>query len=242
MERVVELPAGADEWTVAAWLVVEGEAVSRGEPIATVEIEGEGATTDAGDGGATADAEDGGATADAGDGGIAADVEAPANGVLERRYLEVGDAGPPGSPLGAVATAGPILPERDVTASAGPDLSGIAAVGGVSWPFDVTAEFGGGRAPTPVDHLLGALAACLADSVGVQADIREVAFDGIDVRAVGSPADGPLEAVTLEVTIGVGPGVDDATVERIVAGGERSCHVAASLREDLEVEVSWRRE
>ncbi|WP_254768165.1 2-oxo acid dehydrogenase subunit E2 [Salinilacihabitans rarus] len=135
------------------------------------------------------------------------------------------------------------LPERDVTASVAPDLSGTVAAGSEEWPFDVTADLGGGRAPTPVDYFLGALSACLADSIGIQADMRDVAFDGIDVRVVGSPRDGneSVEGIEIDVEIDADPDVDDATLERIVAGGERSCHVAELLREDLDVDLAWHR-
>ena len=135
------------------------------------------------------------------------------------------------------------LPERDVTAHVRPDLSGSVAAGSTEWPFDVTPEWGGGRAPTPVDYFLGALSACLADSIAIQADVRDVAFDGIDVRVVGAPADGneSVEEITVDVRLDVDADVDDDALERIVAGGERTCHVAELLREDLEVDIDWSR-
>ncbi|WP_255191291.1 2-oxo acid dehydrogenase subunit E2 [Natronobeatus ordinarius] len=135
------------------------------------------------------------------------------------------------------------LPERDVTAHVRPDLSGSVAAGSAEWPFDVTPEWGGGRAPTPVDYFLGALSACLAASIGIQADMRDVDFSGIDVGVVGAPADGneSVEAITIDVRLDVEDDVDDDALERIVAGGERTCHVAELLREDLEMNLAWSR-
>ncbi|WIV68084.1 2-oxo acid dehydrogenase subunit E2 [Natrialbaceae archaeon AArc-T1-2] len=133
------------------------------------------------------------------------------------------------------------LPERDVTASLEPDLSGAVDAGSERWPFDVTEDFGGGSAPTPVDYFLGALSACLASSIGIQADIRDVDLATLEVRAVGSPADDSesVESIALDVTIDAD--ADDDVLERIVEAGERTCHVAELLRADLETDLGWSR-
>ncbi|MFC6615419.1 2-oxo acid dehydrogenase subunit E2 [Halopenitus salinus] len=133
------------------------------------------------------------------------------------------------------------LPERNATASLDPDLSGTVTAGGYEWPFDVTPEFGGGRHPTPIDYFTGALSACLSASIGVQADMREIAFEGIEVSAESEPAEGSVESIDLEVALSGVDDADDDALDRIVTGGERTCHVAELLREDLEVTVSWRR-
>ncbi len=133
------------------------------------------------------------------------------------------------------------LPERMVRARLAPDLSGSVTGGALGWPFDVTERFGGGRAPTPVDHFLGALSACLSASIGVQAEMRDVTFDAIEVDVEGSPAEGSVESIEVSVSF-AGCEADDETIDRIVEGGERTCHVAELLRDDLPVELSWERQ
>ena len=132
------------------------------------------------------------------------------------------------------------LPERRVSATCSADRSGSAVVGSHGWPFDVTERFGGGRAPTPIDHLLGALAACLSSSIAIQTGIRDVSFESIEVTADGTPAEGPLDAIDLTVRL-CDCEADEATVDRIVEMGERTCHVAELLREDLPVGLEWER-
>lgn len=128
---------------------------------------------------------------------------------------------------------GAVLPRRKATAYLEDDLSGRVEAGGFDRPFD------GGSAPTPVDAFLGAFASCLAASIGVQAEIREVELDDLSVDAVATPETGHVESISLSIRIDAP--TDDDTLERIVEMGDRTCHVAALLREDLPVELSWQR-
>ncbi|WP_331235664.1 OsmC family protein [Natronorarus salvus] len=132
------------------------------------------------------------------------------------------------------------LPERRVSATCSADRSGSATVGSHGWTFDVSERFGGGRAPTPIDHFLGALAACLSSSIAVQAGIRDVSFEAIEVETEGHPTDGCVEAIDLLVRLH-GCEAEEDTVDRIVEMGERTCHVSELLREELPVELKWER-
>ncbi|XVH30560.1 2-oxo acid dehydrogenase subunit E2 [Haloferacaceae archaeon DSL9] len=134
---------------------------------------------------------------------------------------------------------GVVLPEHRASAALGPDLSGSVAAGSFDWPFDVSEQFGGGRHPQPVDYFVASFAACLSASIGVQADIRDVDFETIEVDAEASPPEGSITALTALVRIDTD--ADDATVDRLVTNGERTCHVSELLREDLPVELSWER-
>ncbi|MFA9516717.1 2-oxo acid dehydrogenase subunit E2 [Halopenitus sp. H-Gu1] len=133
------------------------------------------------------------------------------------------------------------LPERTATARLDPDLSGTVTAGDYEWPYDVTPEFGGGRHPTPVDYFTGALSACLSASIGVQADMREISIEEVEVAATSTPEEGSVESIDLEVSLSGVEEVDDDALSRIVTGGERTCHVAELLGEDIEVNVSWKR-
>ncbi|MFC4249289.1 2-oxo acid dehydrogenase subunit E2 [Natribaculum luteum] len=130
-------------------------------------------------------------------------------------------------------------PDRSVTASAGPEFTGTVSAGSFEYEFAPEAQFGGGDAPTPVDHFLGAFAACLSGSIAIQADIRDVDLESVDVEMTGEPAEGSLESVTVDVEIAAD--ADDDVLGRIVENGERTCHVSELLREDLPVDLDWTR-
>nr|WP_256421738.1 OsmC family protein [Halobellus rarus] len=101
-------------------------------------------------------------------------------------------------------------------------------------------RYGDGPEPSPVDLFLGSLAACLSLSIRYQAEMRDVAVGDIDVETDAQPESGSVESIDITVRLDA-PDADESTLERVVEYGERSCHVAELLREDLPVEVSWER-
>lgn len=132
------------------------------------------------------------------------------------------------------------MPGRSLSAQVEEGLAGEIRGGSFEWSFGESVETGGdGTAPTPVDYFLGSLAACLAASVRFQADKRGLAVDAVRVDVDGEPEHGDLESVA--VTVGLQSDVEDEQLAHIVELGERGCHVAATLREDLPVEISWTR-
>ena len=132
------------------------------------------------------------------------------------------------------------LPEGRVSASIDTDFDGSISAGSFEYEFAVTEQLGGSEdAPMPVDFFLGSLAACLSSSIGVQANMRDVAFDDITVDVEATPPEGSVESLAVHVSVATD--ADDAIVDRIVTNGERTCHVAELLREDLPVEVTWDR-
>ncbi|WP_138007696.1 2-oxo acid dehydrogenase subunit E2 [Halalkalirubrum salinum] len=132
------------------------------------------------------------------------------------------------------------LPNRHVTAQLSRDLSGTITAGGYEWPYDVSPSFGGGADPTPVDYFTGALAACLSASIGIQADMRDITFESIDVSVTSAPEEGSVESIEIEVELGGIDAVETSVLERIVEAGERTCHVAELLAEEVEVSLSWK--
>lgn len=135
-------------------------------------------------------------------------------------------------------TKGAMLPEREVSAQIR-NGSGSISAGSFEYDFGLDEEFGGGDAPTPVDLFLGSFAACLSASIEVQAEIRDENLESVEVEAIGSPSEGSVESVDLIVEIDTE--ADKETTERMVNNGERTCHVAELLREDLPVNLSWNR-
>nr|WP_235010788.1 OsmC family protein [Halobellus limi] len=101
-------------------------------------------------------------------------------------------------------------------------------------------RYGDGSEPSPVDLFLGSLAACLSLSIRYQAEMRDVGVGDIDVETDARPESGSVESIDITVRLDA-PEADESTLERVVEYGERSCHVAELLREDLPVELSWER-
>jgi pyruvate dehydrogenase E2 component (dihydrolipoamide acetyltransferase) len=132
------------------------------------------------------------------------------------------------------------LPERDVSASADGTLSGTVSIGSVEWRYDVPADAGGdGTGPTPVGMFLGSLAACLSTTVRMQAERSDVALADVDAHARATPERGWVEAIGVELRLD--SDADDGTLDRVVELAERNCYALDALRDDLGVEVEWRR-
>lgn len=206
-------PTDGSTATVTAWHADVGDRFGAGEPIVDLAIDGTERT-----------------------------ITAPVDGVLAHQLLQEGDAAGPGTALAVLETdAAPTVPERAVTADVAPDYSGTVMAGSFAWRIDSGENLDGGTAPSPVDLFLGGLASCLAVSIGVQADIRDVDFDGISVDAAATPAHGSVESIALEVRVDPGEkSLEDDVLERVVTVGERTCHVAELLREDLPIDLTWK--
>ncbi len=129
---------------------------------------------------------------------------------------------------------------RSVSVRSSEGLSGTYAVGGTIVPFDEPTEMGGtGQAPTPVEHLLGALGACLTLSVRAMAARDDVEIGEVDCQVDGRPTSGQVEAVTIEMTL-ESDGYDD-DLDRVLTKAERACYVERALGDDVAVELGWTR-
>lgn len=131
-------------------------------------------------------------------------------------------------------------PDRDVRVETDSGFAGQyrTAYGDVG--FDEPEEVGGtGTAPSPVDHLLGALGSCLSLSVRQLAERDGVEIGRIACDVSGTPATGPLREVHVE--LGVESDAEDVDIETTVEKAERACYVARSLSDDLPVSIDWER-
>jgi pyruvate dehydrogenase E2 component (dihydrolipoamide acetyltransferase) len=131
---------------------------------------------------------------------------------------------------------------RAVTVENGSGLSGTYAVDGLddAVAFDEPTDAGGGgTAPTPVEHLLGALGSCLSLSVRAMADRHDVALGAVEADVDGTPDQGPLESVA--VTLTIESDAEAEALDRVVTTAERACYVERTLAADLDVSVEWRR-
>lgn len=93
-------------------------------------------------------------------------------------------------------------------------------------------------APTPVEHLLGAVGSCLTLSVRTMAARDGVAIGQINCTVNGSPSDGPLESISVELTME--SDASDDVVDHVMTKAERACYVERALSDSLEISVTWR--
>jgi pyruvate dehydrogenase E2 component (dihydrolipoamide acetyltransferase) len=129
---------------------------------------------------------------------------------------------------------------RTARVRTGSGLAGTYRAAGRTVPFDEPESMGGGgTAPDPVEHLLGALGSCLSLSVRTMADRDGVTVGEIEASVDGAPEHGPLESVAVELALATDADAED--VERVLVKAERACYVARSLSDELEVSVSWSR-
>lgn len=131
---------------------------------------------------------------------------------------------------------------RDVRVESTEGLSGSYETAGVDGAvaFDEPIDMGGsGGAPTPVEHLLGALGACLSLSVRAMAERDDAPVGSIDCDVEGSPESGPLASVTVHIDLE--SDAPDDVLDRIVTKAQRACYVERALAEDVDVSVTWHR-
>ena len=161
-------------------------------------------------------------------GTLAENIESPWS-LLPEEVAAAREEGDAASPETAAESA-----PREATARSTEGMSGTVSTQGTDQ------RYGDGSEPSPVDLFLGSLAACLSLSIRYQAEMRDVAVGDIDVETDAQPESGSVESIDITVRLDA-PEADESTLERIAEYGERSCHVAELLREDLPVELTWER-
>lgn len=120
-------------------------------------------------------------------------------------------------------------------------LAGTVDVGESTWRFDEPTDVGGGgTAPTPVDHFVGSLAACLAVSTRSGADKHDADLGSVEVDVTGRPEHGRITSI--DATISLESDAADETVERVVESAKRICTVSGLIREGVAVDVRYERQ
>lgn len=233
MEGIVRMPrfdASTEEGRIVEWKLDEGSPLSDGATLAVVES-----------------------------GGTISEIEASGSGVFRRILVAEKEIVEPGEPIGLVVGVDGCFakrgteprPETDGGRSASTrevhvesdtaGRSGRYRTVGIdrSVAFDEPVGMGGqGSAPTPVEHLLGALGSCLSLSVRAMAARDGVAVGHVGCAVDGSPSEGPLESIAIELEIESDASED--ALDRVVTKAERACYVERALADDLDVSVTWR--
>lgn len=113
---------------------------------------------------------------------------------------------------------------------------------------DSGAEMGGfDLGPSPVETLLGALGGCLAHTILIQAALREVPLDGLDVTVTarsdpraGHPKhpDVPVHPQDIVCAVEINSPADERTLARLLAAAERVCPITSLLTQPQAVKTT----
>lgn len=104
---------------------------------------------------------------------------------------------------------------------------------------DSGVEMGGlDLGPSPVETLLGALGGCLAHTILIQAALREVPLDSLEVTVTarsdpraGHPKhpDVPVHPQDITCDVEIDSSADERTLQRLLAAAERVCPITSLL-------------
>jgi len=137
--------------------------------------------------------------------------------------------------------AAPPAPKRVTATVAAGDGSGVrrVTVRGHRLYLDSGHELGGfDLGPSPVEALLGVLGGCLAHTVMVQASLREIPLDSVEVEVsatidgrAGLPAfpDVPFWPTDIAYVARIASPAGEAEIRRLLEAAERVCPVTALL-------------
>jgi uncharacterized OsmC-like protein len=121
---------------------------------------------------------------------------------------------------------------------------------GVVWPFGIHSSVGGDHdAPNPGDLLCAALATCLDSTIRIIAARHQITLTSLEVDVTGDLDVRGTLMVDRQVPVGfqklrcrvdlkAAPGTDPKSLERLLAGAERSCVNLQTLRSGVTVETS----
>ena len=93
----------------------------------------------------------------------------------------------------------------------------------------------------PVETLLSAAGACITSSLGLVAKNSNVAVDDVSVSATGTRQSDPPRLISVEIEVAISSPAADEKIDRVFDIANRSSTVVSTLREAMELTVSWKR-
>lgn len=93
----------------------------------------------------------------------------------------------------------------------------------------------------PVETLLSAAGACITSSLGLVAKNSDVSIGDVKVTVTGTRQSDPPQLVAAEVEVALSSPETDKKLERVFRIAERSSTILSTLREALELQVTWKR-
>lgn len=128
--------------------------------------------------------------------------------------------------------------ERRAVATSDAGYAGSYQVGGSSVAFDEPESVGGtGTAPSPIQHLVGALGSCMLAALRSVAARDSLDLGRLTADVTAEPESGPLSAI--DVQLSVASDEPDEVLDSAVTKAERLCLVSRALGDDCQVTVTW---
>lgn len=93
----------------------------------------------------------------------------------------------------------------------------------------------------PVETLLAAAGTCIMSSLGLVARNSDVNVEGMSVSARATREPDPPRLVRAQLEVAIASSADDDKLERIVGIAARSSTVVSTLREAMDVKLTWKR-
>lgn len=122
---------------------------------------------------------------------------------------------------------------------------GNAFTGGIEGGPEVHIDGGRSLGPSPMDSLLLSVAGCMGIDVLMILEKQRVPVESLDVRVSGERAEtAPRRFVSMRLDYDIrGPSEgDEPKIERAIAlSRDRYCSVLHTLRDDLDIEIDYRR-
>ena len=93
----------------------------------------------------------------------------------------------------------------------------------------------------PVETLLSAAGACITSSLGLVAKNSDVAIDDMRITVTGTRQSDPPQVIAAELEIALASAATDKKLERVLRIAEKSSTILGTLREAIDLQVTWKR-
>lgn len=93
----------------------------------------------------------------------------------------------------------------------------------------------------PVETLLSAAGACITSSLGLVAKNSGVELEDVTVSATGIRQSDPPRLISAVLEVGIASPAKDEKIDRIFDIANRSSTVVSTLREAMDLTVTWKR-
>lgn len=93
----------------------------------------------------------------------------------------------------------------------------------------------------PAETLLSSAGACITTSLGLVAENSKVEIDSIAVTVTGTRQSDPPRVIAADIELEIVSPATDEKLERVLRIAEKSSTIVSTLKEAMEITVTWRR-
>ncbi|MFP4644671.1 MAG: OsmC family protein [Spirochaetales bacterium] len=93
----------------------------------------------------------------------------------------------------------------------------------------------------PAETLLSSAGACITTSLGLVAENSKVEIDSIAVTVTGTRQSDPPRVIAADLELEIVSPATDEKLERVLRIAEKSSTIVSTLKEAMEITVTWRR-